>query len=36
MEITFADGTDRKQLVKALSSITGEKTVYQGMPSTSY
>ena len=29
-------GSDRKRLVKALESITGERAVYQGMPSMSY
>ncbi|MDR0532233.1 MAG: virulence protein [Oscillospiraceae bacterium] len=36
MQITFVNGTDRKQLVKALAAITGEKAVYLGMPSASY
>ena len=29
-------GADRKKLVKALERITGERAVYQGMPSMSY
>jgi hypothetical protein len=36
MELTFASGTDRKQLVTALSAITGQKATYLGMPSASY
>lgn len=37
MEVKFnIVGTERKALVKAIESITGEKSKYLGMPTAAY